>query len=123
MVYTYTLFDIFEDAYTKLSFAKTKLIAPAESETLTVEFDINSMASYDMNKAAWVLEKGNYKIHIAHDIRDFEKTYNYYVGKSVVYKTDSKSGHRIENLFEFASSFNIGKTSSGISRPIELSRV
>ena len=41
-------------------FAKTKLLAPNESETLTVSFDIDTMASYDDlgktgNKSAYVL--------------------------------------------------------------------
>jgi len=85
------------------AYAKTKLLAPGQSEILTISYKTEDMASYDeKTNEAWVLEKGNYKIHIAHDIRDFEKSYNYYVGKTVVYKTDRVSGHKIENLFEFA---------------------
>lgn len=41
-------------------FAKTRLLAPGESETVTVSFDINDMASYDRaDRQAWVLEKAN----------------------------------------------------------------
>ncbi|MBQ4603949.1 MAG: glycoside hydrolase family 3 protein, partial [Clostridia bacterium] len=42
------------------------------------------------------------KIHVAHDVRSFEKTYKYNVSKKVVYKTDSYSGNEIKNLFEAA---------------------
>ncbi len=85
------------------AYKKTKLLSPGQSELLTLTFKVEDMASYDAEKnEAWVLDAGNYKIRVAHDIRTFEKTYNYKVGKTVVYKTDTASGHKVENLFEFA---------------------
>lgn len=85
------------------AYAKTKELAPGKSETLEISFDVEDMASYDSEtEEAWVLDKGEYKIHIAHDARNIEKTYKYNVPKKVVYKTDSASGNEINNLFEFA---------------------
>ena len=85
------------------AYAKTKELAPGKSETLEISFDIEDMASYDsVKEQAWVLDKGEYKIHVAHDVRDIEKTYKYNVPKKVVYKTDSASGNEVKNLFEFA---------------------
>ncbi|MBQ2903846.1 MAG: glycoside hydrolase family 3 C-terminal domain-containing protein [Clostridia bacterium] len=85
------------------AYAKTKELAPGKSETLEISFDIEDMASYDSAKEqAWVLDKGEYKIHIAHDVRNIEKTYKYYVSEKKVYKTDSASGNEVKNLFEFA---------------------
>lgn len=84
------------------AFEKTKLLAPAESETLTVEFDINSMASYDMNKAAWVLEKGDYSIILGENVREHIDSFTYTLGEDVVMKNDDVTGTEIKNLFDEA---------------------
>ena len=51
-------------------FAKTKSLAPGEEETLTVDFAIPSLASYDEGRAAWVLEAGTYFIRVGTHSRD-----------------------------------------------------
>ena len=85
------------------AYAKTKNLVPNESETLEFSFATEDMASYDsVTEQAWVLDEGDYKIHIAHDVRTFEKSYSYKVAEKVVYKTDSASGNEVKNLFEFA---------------------
>ncbi len=85
------------------AYAKTKLLEPGDSDTLEISFDVEDMASYDSeNEEAWVLDKGEYKIRVAHDIRTFEKSFDYKVKEKVVYKTDSNSGNEIKNLFEEA---------------------
>ncbi len=85
------------------AYGKTKLLSPGKSETLKISFDVRDMASYDSEKEeAWVLDAGEYKIHIAHDVRTFEKSYSYRVNKKNVYKTDDNSGNEIKNLFEEA---------------------
>ena len=82
-------------------FAKTRLLAPGESETVTVSFDINDMASYDRaDRQAWVLEKGEYKIYAASDIREHYGEFTYTLGKNKVIKTDSATGAEIKNLFD-----------------------
>ena len=49
-------------------YAKTKLLAPGESQSLAITFDIYVMASYDdlgkIQKSAYLLEKGDYKLFI-----------------------------------------------------------
>ena len=81
-------------------FAKTKLLAPGEAQTLTVKFSTRDMASYDYKeKEAWVLEKGTYKIIAAENIKEHIAEYNYNVAADVVYKNDSKTGTEIKNLF------------------------
>ena len=45
-------------------YAKTRLLAPGESETVTADFPIAVMASYSEKEAAWVLEKGDYLIRV-----------------------------------------------------------
>ena len=65
-------------------FAKTKELAPGESEILTIAFDINDMASFDdtgvIAKSAFVLEKGEYHIFVGTDVRNAEAIeYSYVV--------------------------------------------
>ncbi|MFT8331097.1 glycoside hydrolase family 3 N-terminal domain-containing protein [Bifidobacterium psychraerophilum] len=58
-----------EKASTNLiAFEKTKELQPGSSQTVTIEFDEDDMASYDSHNAkAYVLEKGDYGISIQSD--------------------------------------------------------
>ena len=74
----YTDGGIEKAAANLLSFEKTKLLEPGESQTLTVTWNRDDLASYDATNAkAYVLEAGDYKISArtnSHDVID-EKTY------------------------------------------------
>ena len=74
----YTDGGIEKAAANLLSYEKTKLLEPGESETLTVTWNRDSLASYDaVNAKVYVLEAGDYKISArsnSHDIIS-EKTY------------------------------------------------
>ena len=74
----YTDDGIEKAAANLLSFEKTKLLEPGESQTLTVTWNRDDLASYDATNAkAYVLEAGDYKISArtnSHDVID-EKTY------------------------------------------------
>lgn len=45
-------------------FAKTKLLQPNESETLTFQLVANDLASFDEKQSSWVAETGNYIVQI-----------------------------------------------------------
>ena len=81
------------------SFAKTKILAPGESETVTVEFDVDDMASYDINAAAWVLEKGEYTIILGENVREHIDSFTYIIDDDIVMKNDDVTGTEITNLF------------------------
>lgn len=56
-------------------FAKTSLLAVGESETLSVTFDIDTMASYDDlgatgNKSAYVMEAGDYTVYVGNSVKN-----------------------------------------------------
>lgn len=53
-------------------YGKTELLAPGESQTLTMTFDITDMASYDMETSAYVLEAGDYIIRVGNSSRNDE---------------------------------------------------
>ncbi|MBB6637183.1 glycoside hydrolase family 3 C-terminal domain-containing protein [Cohnella thailandensis] len=60
-----------EKPYQELAaFAKTKRLAPGESEVLTVSFATNAMASYRERDAAWVLESGTYYVRVGNHSRN-----------------------------------------------------
>ena len=47
-----------------VGFAKTKALAPGEDEELTVRVPLRELASYDEEKAAWVLRMGEYVLRL-----------------------------------------------------------
>ena len=54
-----------EKPYQELvAYAKTKKLEPGESEILTLDFPATRMSSYDEQRAAWVLEKGDYLLRV-----------------------------------------------------------
>lgn len=52
---------------TLAGWAKTKELAPQESEQVTVEFALSEIASYDTEYARYVLERGDYVLHIGNN--------------------------------------------------------
>lgn len=102
----YTNGGIEKSSANLIEFAKTDLLQPGESQTVTVTFSIEDMASYDENNAkAYVLEKGDYAISInsdSHTVLD-QKTYT--ADKDVVYKGENKRASddtAATNVFEDA---------------------
>ena len=67
-------------------FAKTKVLEPGESETVTVTFTEESMASYDdKNAKAYVLEAGDYEISLRADAHTVIDTKKYNVAETITY--------------------------------------
>ena len=102
----YTNGGIEKSSANLIEFAKTDLLQPGESQTVTVTFSIEDMASYDENHAkAYVLEKSDYAISInsdSHTVLD-QKTYT--ADKDVVYKGENKRASddtAATNVFEDA---------------------
>ena len=102
----YTNGGIEKSSANLIEFAKTDLLQPGETQTVTVTFSIEDMASYDENNAkAYVLEKGDYVISInsdSHTVLD-QKTYT--AGDDVVYKGENKRASddtAATNVFEDA---------------------
>mgnify|MGYP000451806017 CR=1 FL=1 len=102
----YTNGGIEKSSANLIEFAKTDLLQPGETQTVTVTFSIEDMASYDENNAkAYVLEKGDYVISInsdSHTVLD-QKTYT--ADKDIVYKGENKRASddtAATNVFEDA---------------------
>ncbi len=87
-----------------VEFAKTSLLDPGASETVTVTFAYEDMASYDSQKikaadGAYVLEAGEYDIHLCADSHTVLDTYTAKVEKDRIYD-DEHDGARSTDISE-----------------------
>jgi len=88
-------------------FSKTKLLAPGESQTVTLTLAVENMASYDYKTAkAYVLDAGDYNISIQSDSHNVEKgtqPFTYKVNKTIVYSGDN---HRASDVTAVTNEFD-----------------
>lgn len=75
-----------------VAFEKTKTLEPGASQTISISFDDDDMASYDENNAkAYVLEKGDYQIMLQSDSHTVIDTQTINVPKTITYNTSSNT--------------------------------
>ena len=72
-----------------VGFAKTRLLEPGESETLTIAFAPYAFAAYDdegvIQKSAYVLEKGEYRFRLGENVRETaDVAYRYALESDVI---------------------------------------
>jgi len=91
-----------------VAFEKSSEIAPGKSETVTVKFTHEDMASYDyLNNKSYVLEKGNYNISVRSDSHTVIDSKSITVDNDVIYN-EAHDGARpsdgivATNQFDFA---------------------
>ncbi len=89
------------------AFAKTKILQPQESVTVTLELPVQQMASYDcydMNKnghTGYELDGGEYRIRLmknSHEDKSAETVFVYTMSETL-YDKDLKTGNDVENRF------------------------
>ncbi len=56
------------------AYAKTKLLKPGESETLTLTVKAADLASFDEAASAWVVAEGEYQFLVAASVQDIKAT-------------------------------------------------
>lgn len=88
------------------AFDKTDMLEPGQSETLTLSFPIEDMASYDMSgDGQYVLEAGTYGISLRSDSHDVIDSQEYELSEDIVYdESNPHSGDQVAaaNRFDFA---------------------
>ena len=100
----YTNGGIEKSAIELATYAKTSLLAPGQSKTVTISFPTRDMSSYDMNvEKAYVLDAGEYQIHVSKDVHTPVETLTYQVDNTIVYDTDEATGTAITNQFDYAN--------------------
>ena len=89
-----------------IDFAKTSILEPGASETVTISFAVEDMASYDyQNAKAYVLEDGDYIISINSDSHNIIDSKTYTVASTITYDgSNSRSSDQTTatNQFDFA---------------------
>lgn len=78
-------------------FDKTRTLQPGESQTLSFEIPLESVASYDDSgvtghKSAWILEQGDYVFYAGADVRSASKAYSLTLPETVVRQCKSALG-------------------------------
>ncbi len=82
-----------EKPYQELkAYKKTALLAPGESETAEITFALKDMASYSEEKAAWILEPGEYLIRVGNSSRNTHVV-------AVLIVEEEKRTEQLKNLF------------------------
>jgi beta-glucosidase len=102
----YTNGGIEKSAANLIQFAKTSTLEPGASETVTVTFALEDMASYDTyGEGCYVLEAGDYEISINSDSHNKIDTDTVSVASTVVYDESGKRASdevAATNQFQFA---------------------
>ncbi|MBR3029680.1 MAG: glycoside hydrolase family 3 C-terminal domain-containing protein [Bacteroidales bacterium] len=71
------------------AFAKTKELAPGESQTLTMTVDNYSLASFNEAKSQWEAAAGNYTVAFSASIKDVRATATYSLKKAQSWKVNN----------------------------------
>lgn len=73
-----------EPAQELVTFGKTRLLQPGESETLTMKFGNKDLCWFDEARSAWILDAGDYKVSFSASSRDPRQTATIKVAKEKV---------------------------------------
>lgn len=107
----YTLGGIEKAHKVLVGFAKTKLLQPGESETVTVSFDPYSAASYDYRDAnsngfsGYELETGEYTLYVSRNAHESEKAIALKLAADVQIATDPTTDSEVVNRYTDSEDF------------------
>ena len=107
----YTLGGIEKAHKVLVGFAKTKLLQPGESETVTVSFDPYSAASYDYRDAnsngfsGYELEAGEYTLYVSRNAHESEKAIALNLASDVQIGTDPTTDSEVVNRYTDSENF------------------
>ena len=107
----YTLGGIEKAHKVLVGFAKTKLLQPGESETVTVSFDPYSTASYDYRDAnsngfnGYELEAGEYTLYVSRNAHESEKAIALNLAADVQIDTDPTTDSEVVNRYTDSENF------------------
>jgi beta-glucosidase len=68
------------------AFAKTRLLEPGQSQTLSFELNARDLASFDTASSSWLAEAGEYTVKAGASSKDFRQTTSFLLSKDIVVK-------------------------------------
>jgi beta-glucosidase len=71
-------------------FAKTKLLQPGESQTITFPITAEDLASFDTASTSWIAEAGTYSVKVGASSEDIKQAATFTVAKDIVTEKDNK---------------------------------
>ncbi len=71
-------------------FAKTKLLQPGQSETISFTINPDDLASFDTKRESWVAEAGSYTVKIGASSQQIKQTASFSLTKEIVTERDHK---------------------------------
>jgi beta-glucosidase len=71
-------------------FAKTRLLQPGESQTITLTLNVSDLASFDTNITSWVAEAGQYAVKVGPSSLNIKQTATFVLAKDIVVEKDHK---------------------------------
>ena len=72
-------------------FAKTRLLKPGESQTLSFVIDSRRLASFDPATSSWIAEAGKYEVKIGASSRDIRQNATFTLSKDLTVKKETVS--------------------------------
>lgn len=97
--------------YQLCAYKKTKELKPSESETVTISFAVDAMASFDDsgvtgNKNCYVLEAGVYEIYLGNSVKDLTLVEKYGLEEQIVVEALTEAVAPVKEFKRIKPSFN-----------------
>lgn len=102
-----------------MGFEKTRLLAPGESQTISMTVEDRSMASFDEESGAWILEQGAYTLHLG-SLSALEEAGQFTLEQTCVLETVGHYGCPVEDLSTINE--NSGEVLGGKSEIVPLGK-
>ncbi len=97
-----------------VQFAKTALLNPGESEDIALFIDLYQFASYDdcgstNNAGAYVIEQGEYTLHLGNSVKNTNEVFTYYQAQTKVFEKLKQAAAPQESFEVFFAEEKDGK--------------
>jgi beta-glucosidase len=72
-------------------FAKTRLLKPGESQTLSFDIDSRRLSSFDPASSSWIAEAGKYDVKVGASSKDIKLSSSFTLARDLTVKKESVS--------------------------------
>jgi beta-glucosidase len=72
-------------------FAKTRLLQPGETQTVSFDIDSRSLASFDPASSSWVADAGTYQVKVGASSEDIKLTGTFSLSRTLIVKKDTEA--------------------------------